>query len=308
MWIATAALILIGTGPQVLPGQSFGKNKVRHEMFNFRRYNRLTFDLLAYPPVDVAAVETARKAERWNHRYRTLFGHTLTERQPIIVYESQADFDQTNVIPGLIPRGVRGVTEGRGGRVVLPLSASNEENDHVLGHELVHAFHFDMLQGRSRAPLWLLEGMAEYATRGPKDAETAMWLRDAVAREDIPTIHELSRGSDYSPYRWGHALWAYIAYRYGDEVIGEFYPAALNRGMRKATESVLEISVQKLSEEWHAFLKSKFGDEVEGKTPRRSWESSLHRPASLSAFRLFSVPTKDTSPTLVGRRPSPWSS
>jgi Tol biopolymer transport system component len=243
--------------------QEFGRNNVRYEQFDFRVYRSLTFELLSYPPVDEAAVDSARMLERWNSRYRRLFDHTLSQRQPIILYANHTDFSQTNAIPGLIPQGVQGVTEGRGGRIVLPLSPSYLQNDHVLGHELVHAFHFDMLRGRSRAPLWLLEGMAEYASLGPSDNETAVWIRDALRRESLPTIQELSRRPGYSPYRWGHALWAYIAGRYGDEVISEFYPMAANRGLGRALEEVLGTDVVTLTREWHSFLREEFGDQLQ---------------------------------------------
>ena len=141
-------------------------------------------------------------AERWNDRLSRFFGHELRGRQPLILYAVGAHFRQTNAIEGLIGEGTGGVTEALKRRVVLPMSGSLADTDHVLGHELVHAFQFDMTGDDPRDdvvqapgilafPLWFVEGMAEYLSLGPVDAQTAMWLRDAALREKLPHIKDL---------------------------------------------------------------------------------------------------------------------
>ena len=96
------------------------------------------------------------------------------------------------------------------------VGGSLAETDHVLGHELVHAFQYSMTgQGRIsdsnypsalRMPLWFIEGMAEYLSIGPSDPLTAMWIRDAARQEKgLPTIGQLE-SARYFPYRYGQAL------------------------------------------------------------------------------------------------------
>ena len=92
-----------------------------------------------------------------------MFGVGLSTRQPLVLYASHPEFEQTNVIEGQIDEGTGGVTEGLQRRIVLPIAASLKETDHVLGHELVHAFQYDILgQEAGPMPLWFIEGMAEY--------------------------------------------------------------------------------------------------------------------------------------------------
>jgi hypothetical protein len=75
---------------------------------------------------------------------------------------------------------------------------------------LVHAFQYDTGGlGRGsvnspieRLPLWFIEGMAEYVSIGPLDPNTAMWLRDAVRQNSLPSIGDLDKAK-YFPYRWG---------------------------------------------------------------------------------------------------------
>src|SRR6185503_20001012 len=128
------------------------------------------------------------------------------------------------------------VTEPLRRRIVLPLGGPLADTDHVIGHELVHAFQFDITtpipnggnrnssgqNGAERLPLWFIEGMAEYLSIGPVDPNTAMWLRDAVRQKDgkdsLPSINDLDNPK-YFPYRWGQAFWAYVAGRYGDDAL-----------------------------------------------------------------------------------------
>ena len=74
----------------------------------------------------------------------------LRTRQPLVLYASHPDFEQTNVVGGMIGEGTGGVTEGLKRRVVLPLAGTLAETDHVLGHELVHAFQYDISAQRRR--------------------------------------------------------------------------------------------------------------------------------------------------------------
>ena len=55
---------------------------------------------------------------------------------------------------------------------------------------------------------------------GPVDANTAMWVREAAARNAMPTIDKLD-DPDFFPYRYGHAFWAYVAGRWGDQAVGD---------------------------------------------------------------------------------------
>src|SRR5205085_2735557 len=150
-------------------------NKVQYESFDFKVMKTEHFDIYFYPQEETAVRDAARMAERWYHRLSTLFRHDFSARKPLVLYADQTDFQQTNTISGEIGEGTGGVTEALKNRVILPFTGSYAENDHVLGHELVHAFQYDIAgegrgragtEGLSRLPLWLIEGMAEYFSLG----------------------------------------------------------------------------------------------------------------------------------------------
>ena len=242
--------------------QYFGRNKVQYERFDFKVLATEHFDIYYYPEEEAAVRLAARMAERWYSRLSQLLQHELRGRQPLILYAAHPHFQQTNTLSGEIGEGTGGVTESAKRRVILPFAGGMAETDHVLGHELVHAFQYDMAaqtDARGRAigpglqalPLWFIEGMAEYLSLGPVDAHTAMWVREASARNAMPTIDRL-HDPDFFPYRYGHAFWAYVAGRWGDRAVGDLLRATGPEGdIEGAIAGVLGTDKDTLSTEWH---------------------------------------------------------
>jgi Tol biopolymer transport system component len=261
--VAALAFLIVCGAAAPASAQYFGRNKVQYRSFDFRVMKTENFDIYFYPEEQAGTEIAARLAERWRFRLERLLGHELSGRQPLILYGSHVDFEQTNVIGGEIGEGTGGVTEGLWRRIVLPLAGPLADTDHVIGHELVHAFQYDMTRppegaqgdpGLAQLPLWFIEGMAEYLSIGPVDPNTAMWLRDAARGETLPEIRDLDNPK-YFPYRWGQAVWAYIAGRWGDEVIGDMLTVASRHGIEGAFQQVLGESSKQVSADWHAFIR-----------------------------------------------------
>jgi Tol biopolymer transport system component len=268
----------LGAGPAA-EAQYFGQNAVQWERLEFKVLATEHFDIHYYDEEQAAAEQVARLAERWYARLSKALNYTLPGRQPVILYASQPHFQQTKTIGGAPGEGTGGVTEAFKRRIVLPVGASLADTDHVLGHELVHAFQYAITgQGRITStnvpaalemPLWFIEGMAEYLSVGPVDSHTAMWMRDAARREKLPTIRQLG-GTRHFPYRYGQALWAYLAGRFGDQVVEK----ALKRVTPRANDAetvlrqVLGVDEKTLSREWHAALREAAAPQLQaGKAP-----------------------------------------
>src|SRR6476646_9442288 len=239
----TSSLLVLTLTALTLPGRVsaqggyFGRNKVQYQEFNFKVLKTDHFDIYFYPEEEDAARMASRMAERWYARFETLLDHQLSGRQPLILYASGPHFRQTNVIEGELGEGTGGVTEAARRRIVLPFAGPIESTDHLIGHELVHAFQYDITNTNANSgansalalPLWFIEGMAEYLSIGPVDPHTAMWMREAARREKLPEIRKLD-DPRYFPYRYGQALWAYIGGKYGDRAVGTLLRASIGRG------------------------------------------------------------------------------
>ncbi len=251
-----AAALFLAAPAQEAAAQYFGRNKVQYDDFDFRVLETEHFDIYYYPEEEQGVRDAARMAERWYTRLSAVLDHEFTERKSIILYADDADFQQTNVIGGLVGQGTGGVTEGFKQRIVMPLTGSYEDTDHVLGHELVHQFQYDISQKGGqfssfiRLPLWIIEGMAEYFSVGREDVHTAMWLRDAVLRDAFPTLEQLSRDPRYFPYRYGQAFWAYVGGTYGDEGAVNLFKTSLAMQLDSAIVSVTGLTPDSLGARW----------------------------------------------------------
>jgi hypothetical protein len=213
--VSVLALAVFAPSTLLAQGDYFGQNKVQYHDFDFKVMKTDHFDIYFYPEEEEAAKLASRMAERWYARISTLLNHELRGRQPLILYASGPHFRETNTVQGGIGEGTGGVTEAFKRRIVLPFAGPLEATDHVLGHELVHAFQYDITNtsvsgntaGALALPLWFIEGLAEYLSIGPVDPHTAMWMREAARREKLPKIKDLDNPR-YFPYRYGQAVWA----------------------------------------------------------------------------------------------------
>jgi len=265
--LLATCLVALALTPQAGRAQYFGRNKVQYESFHFQVLRTDHFDVYFYPEEQQAADQAARIAERWYARESQLFDHELTGRQPLILYASPAAFQQTNAIPGDLGEGTGGVTEAIKRRIVLPLGSSLAETNHVIGHELVHAFQYDItghgrggnpMPAAANMPLWFIEGMAEYVSLGPLDPHTAMWMRDAALNAKLPKWKQLD-DPNFFPYRYGQALWAYIAGRWGDEVVARLLRSATKASdIDQAFLRETGLNGNQLDSAWQADLRSTY--------------------------------------------------
>jgi len=242
--LAFAVVALGFTRPAA--AQYFGRNKVQYEKFDWRILKSDHFDLYFYPSESLKVSDAGREAERWYSRLSDIFRHQF-DRKSVVFYADHPDFEQTNVVGEQPEEGTGGVTEGQRTRVIMPLMGIYKDDEHVLGHELVHVFQYNIAEtapgqgGLARLnalPLWLIEGMAEYFSLGRNDELTAMWMRDAVMRDKFPTIKQLTTDPRFFPYRYGQALWAYIGGRWGDRPVVDVYRTALRVGWLIANSAV----------------------------------------------------------------------
>jgi Tol biopolymer transport system component len=152
---------------------------------------------------------------------------------------------------------------------------------------MVHQFQYDVWsRGRAGAgfatlvaiapPLWFAEGMAEYLSIGPINAETAMWLRDASLEGKLPTIDQMTVDPyKFFPYRFGHALWSYVAERWGDEAVGAILKATLAGGVEPAFRRTIGLTLEQLSEQWRDAVQKRYLPEIGARARARAVADEL---------------------------------
>jgi hypothetical protein len=156
----------------------------------------------------------------------------------------------------------------------------------VSTHEMVHQFTIQKLLEAAGAeemsspiaflPLWFIEGIAEFYSKGGIDVETDLYLRDLVWNPDprrgydvLPFGEDRIRG--YIPtYKLGQARIAFIADQYGIEKIQAFLENAYLMGEAGGGSSgttrnfgglvrrVLNEPIEQVDARWRAWLKRRY--------------------------------------------------
>ncbi|MEO0341122.1 MAG: hypothetical protein AAF242_18150, partial [Bacteroidota bacterium] len=113
-------------------------------------------------------------------------------------------------------------------------------------------------------PLYIVEGMAEYLSIGSVSPHTAMWMRDAVLNDDVPTMKQME-SPKYFPYRYGHAFWVFLTGLVGDEKIQPFFQNIALYGVEAACIRTFGIKREDLSKLWIDALKQQLQPYVQDK-------------------------------------------
>ncbi|HEX4931881.1 MAG TPA: basic secretory protein-like protein, partial [Gemmatimonadaceae bacterium] len=280
----------------------FGQNQVQFDKFRWKVLETEHFLVHYYPEEEAIIKDAARMAERSYGRLSRMLNHQFREKKPLILFRSRTDFGQNNVT-GDLGEGTGGVTEALRHRILLPFTGDFKTFEHVLAHELVHAFQYDIFaRGRAggglqtlqqvQPPLWFMEGMAEYLSLGPGHVLTQSWVRDASLNGNLPTIEQMTFRPDlFFPYRYGEALWEYIGGRWGDDVIGEIMNAVPNVGIERAFKRELGLSLEELSDEWREAMQVKHLPQVATLDRARKFAEPLLNARKSGGFsQLFIAP------------------
>jgi hypothetical protein len=214
------------------------------------------------------------------------FHYSPTKRIPYILFATQREFQTQNVFQ--VTEGVLGVTSPEDLKMSVPYFGDHSRFIEVSTHEMVHQFTIQKLLEAAGAqdvsspinflPLWFIEGIAEYYSKGGIDTETDVYLRDLVWNPDprkgydiLPFAEDRLRG--YIPtYKLGQARIAFIADVYGKEKIQAFLENAFllrdgdSRGSAQAsgrnfgalTRRVLNEPIEQVDGRWRSWLKRRY--------------------------------------------------
>lgn len=249
----------------VLGQYYFGRNKVQYNQFQWHILKTKHFDIYFYPEMESLAEIGAFFAEESYSILQDKFNHNILKRIPLVFYSSHFHFEETNILPYIIPPGVGGFFEYIKGRVVVPSDGSLSQFRKIIRHELVHVFQRSFIVSilknhrilRFRhTPLWFTEGLAEYWSEGwSTDAE--MIIRDGVLNNTIVPIHRMGLiYGTYLMYKEGQSIIRFIAEKYGEEKIRQLLQ---NIWKEDRFSNVMKITIGKdyreLSDEWLYHLK-----------------------------------------------------
>lgn len=266
--IAVTVFILI-VAASAYP-QSFGKNKVQYQNFDWKFIQSEHFDIYYYEGGRQLAEFTAEIAESSYVSLKEQFNYVLIKRVPIVVYNGHNDFEQTNVSNSMLTESVEGFTEIFKDRVVVQFRGNNADYRHLVHHELSHAVMLQVLYGggvgsmvrgmaRFQVPLWVMEGFAEYASIG-WDTESDMFIRDATINGYLPPISQMY---GFLNYKGGQSVLNYMADKYGEPKVSEFLSKMrAHRSVDQGLKKSIGMNAEDLTKKWHKHLRKTYWPDI----------------------------------------------
>ena len=284
---------------------NFGKNKVQYKNFHWRVLETRHFKIYNYEGEEQLARFAGAVLEEYFKKYQSILKVNIEDKTPVIIYRCQNDFEQTNVILSLIEEGVGGFTEVFKNRVVVPFTGSYDDFRHVLAHELVHVFQYNILfkgmkspistASSFRIPLWVMEGMAEYLSQG-WDKEADIYIKDLVINDKILTIEKLSNVYGYIDYKEGQAIYRFINDMFGQKKIGQFFHSIkFNGSLESAVKKTFNMPLKEFDRQFMLYLKKLYYPDVKNiEIPWRGKQITHHEDEG-SYFNIASTISPDGS-------------
>jgi hypothetical protein len=268
------------------PYYSFGKNKVQYRKLHWKKLKSLRVDLYYYPEEEDLARIACDIAEEACDEFEQSFDYYLRERVSIILYNSHSTFEQTNILPFLLPESVGGFMEFMKKRIVIPHDGSLRNLTHVIRHELVHLFTFEKLDHVLKLhqrrisfppPLWFTEGLAEYLSIG-WDTRADMVVREALFSGNLVQVEDLWKiNGSYLMYKEGQSIVHFLSNNYGDNSISllldEWWKAD---DFEELVQTVYGFDFEGLNERWIYSLQKRYFPDY-----------SEHDPVDFVAEKIF---------------------
>ena len=244
----------------------FEQNKIVYDVFDWKTYRSTHFTIYFYSKERASLQKVASFAESAYDDISRQLNFQIPKPINLIYYATHSDFEQTNTLLNFIPEGVGAFALPSRNRMVLPVDMADEKLQQLIAHELTHVFQFEILFGgnylraaTTNAPQWFLEGMASYYGND-EDNKDRMVLRDAVLADQVPEIAQ--RGiTGFFAYRFGHAVFDFIAAEWGKDAVREFlfeFRSQVSGNMEKPIKRAFNISAEDFDIRFRRFLRQRY--------------------------------------------------
>jgi len=254
-WLSLLIVMLVGSAFAM---GNYGLNKVQYDPFAWKLVQTSHFDIYFYQGGDSLARFTAQNIETLYDSSAAYMHHRLHQRIPVILHNTHAQFEATNVIRYPIPEAVGGFTEVFKNRIVLPFDGSYTSFRHVLQHEMLHAMVFDEVSNGSKGyntetklsamPLWANEGSSEYGSLG-WDLGSEFFMLDAVTSGTVTNPAQDLWG--YLAYKGGQNFWFYTECVWGKGTVAKIFESiAHGVSFDVAFMRATRVSLEEAGEIW----------------------------------------------------------
>lgn len=290
---------------------SCAENQVIVKNIDWRISSTEHFDIYYYQDSQPLLSYAAPLLEKVYKSEAAYLNPELKKRIPFFLFASINDMQQNTIAD--VSDGVGGLTEPLKDRFMVWSDGSKQWLEDVIYHEFAHEVQFSvMVDGFWKSarilktyvyPLWMMEGISEYAT-GEKDiAVEELYVRDAVLDGKLPHLYRLHGFSHLKPhqttlaYKTGAAAIRFLAGEYGKDkpaLMMQYYKSRYD--INSVLQPLIGLDIWAFDSKFRHYQEMKYSIEKEEENLREAEEK----------FRLTSqkddIPDFNLSPVFSARR------
>ena len=206
---------------------TFGKNRVQHQNFNWQYLRAEQYDVYYYPTGRELAQYVYYKVPEVMEEIEHLLNFTSHKKLQLIVYNTQADFRESNFAyddEDFYNQG--GVTNISGTKIYLYFDGSHAHLDRMLRSGMMNVYAHWLVDGVSmganissdyliNVPAWFYSGLSSYFGEH-WNSDVDAHVMDGILTRRYADIEFLSPvDATYA----GHSFWKFIVDTYGERII-----------------------------------------------------------------------------------------
>lgn len=255
---------------------SFGKNRVQHQKFNWQYFRMPQFDVYFYPTGQALAEYTKFKAPQYIEEIEKMLNFTSDKKIQFIVYNTQADFRESNFAyedDDFYNQG--GVTNIYGTKVYLYFDGSHANFDKMIRAGIMNIYAHLLVEGSTTAsnmrssysagvPNWYYSGLSSYIGRA-WDSQIDAHVKDGILTQRYADFNELSPvDATYA----GHSFWKFIVDQYGENAIPNIlHVTRSSRSYERGFYLVTGLEYQQLLVNWYRYYYILYAKDLDRYTP-----------------------------------------
>lgn len=292
----------------------YGKNRVKYDNFKWHIYTTEHFEIYYYPEMESHLERVAGYAESAYQQVSSDLKHDLAFKVPMVLFKTQSEFQQQNIMQGDVPEGVAAFAEPSRSRLVLPIDEPTDQLYRLIVHELTHIFEFDIIPRsliRRNVPLWVDEGLADYLA-GVWRPLDLMTVRDVAVAENVPKMSEMEGYGQFNNarmvYNLGHAAFEFMESKWGKEGIRQFLFALRKNvigGGDSAYQDAFRVSAEEFDDQFQKYLKDRFKPFRDKERPTDYGRNLAPNPEKTRYTAILSIepsPSGDLMAAVTGNR------
>lgn len=248
--------------------QTFGKNRVVYEKFNWNYYRMPQYDIFYYQNGSSNAQYILTDVDEELKEFSKFFKLNFDQRFQIIVFNSLSDLKQSNLNSNDdVSYNTGGVTSLMGNKMFIHGTGKRSDLKVQLKAGLTQILLNYLIAGNNfkksletyqnlALPTWFSDGLIMYLSQ-EKSPEIESKIKDGLKSERLSSFNSFS---EKNAKILGYSIWDYIAHKYGREIIPDIvYMTYSYRDVKYGFENTIGIDYKQIRKDYLKFYSEFYG-------------------------------------------------